>query len=111
MRPRPILTTSGGCFVVRHSSITPAENLTVNLVSFVRHLRAQNLSERTVETYSESVNQFVRFVGAQGMPGQVDSLRREHIEAFVADLLGRFKPATGTATSERHRPSGQTHRH
>ena len=82
--------------MVRHSTITPAENLTVNLVSFVRHLRAQNLSERTVETYSESVTQFVRFVGAQGMPGQVDSLRREHIEAFVADLLGRFKPATAS---------------
>jgi len=80
--------------MVRHAPITAAENLTVNLTSFTRHLRAQNLSERTVETYAESVSQFTRFIEAQGMPGQVDGLRREHVEAFIADLLARFKPAT-----------------
>jgi site-specific recombinase XerD len=29
-----------------------------------------------------------------GMPTSVDAIRREHVEAFVADLLTRNKPAT-----------------
>ncbi len=83
--------------MVRHATITAAENLTVNLVSFVRHLRAQNLSERTVETYAESVTQFVRFVGAQGMPAPGSTIGSPYYCVGVTVLLQKnifVKPVT-----------------
>ncbi len=66
----------------------------VNLTSFARHLRAENLSPRTQETYCESVRQFVRFLESQGMLLNVANLRREHVESFNEHLLERWKPST-----------------
>jgi site-specific recombinase XerD len=42
----------------------------------------------------EATRLFTRFLEARGMPMQVGAVRREHIEAFLADILERFKPAT-----------------
>lgn len=64
------------------------------LDSFVRSLRAQNLSERTVQTYSESVSQFARYLAEMGMPTEPSAITREHVEAFIGHLLQRWKPAT-----------------
>ncbi len=75
-------------------SIIAGGDIGVNLTSFARHLRAENLSPRTQETYSESVRQFIKFLQNQGMPLEVANLRREHVEAFIANLLERWKPAT-----------------
>ncbi len=77
-------------------AIIPEGDLAVNMASFGRHLRAENLSPRTQETYTEAVRQFARFVAAQGMPQEVANIRREHVEAFIADLLERWKPATAS---------------
>jgi len=74
--------------VLSHVDIIP------NLVSFTRHLAAENLSARTVETYSESVNQLSAFLQAQGMPREVAHIKREHVESFIAHLLETRKPAT-----------------
>jgi site-specific recombinase XerD len=62
--------------------------------SFRRHLRAANLSPRTVTTYTEACEGLRRFLGARGMPTQVAAISREHVEAYVEDLLARWKPAT-----------------
>ena len=64
------------------------------LDSFIRSLRAQNLSDRTVQTYSESVRQFASYVDKMGMPITPEAITREHVEAFVTDLLAKWKPAT-----------------
>lgn len=69
-------------------------DLTDNLRSFVRHLRAENASARTVQTYAEAVTQLGRFLCDRGMPADVARIRREHVEAFIAHLLERWKPAT-----------------
>ncbi len=66
----------------------------VNIASFARHLRAENLSPRTVETYTESARQLATFLAEKGMPQDVAYITREHIEAFITHLLGRWKPAT-----------------
>src|SRR5829696_6271910 len=60
--------------------------------SFERHLRAENKSDRTIETYLEAV----RLLQAYLAPRGVDLARadRAQIEAFLADLLARWKPAT-----------------
>lgn len=71
-----------------------AGDLAVNIQSFARHLRAENLSPRTVETYTESARQLTRFLAEKGMPQDVANIRREHVEAFITYLLETWKPAT-----------------
>jgi hypothetical protein len=66
------------------------------LASFVRNLRARNLSPRTIETYSEGCNQFAAFLEERGMPAAVESIRREHVEAWIESLLQQWKPATAS---------------
>jgi site-specific recombinase XerD len=62
--------------------------------SFTRYLRAKNRSASTITNYGIAVDQLAAFLAARGMPAQVGSIRREHVEAFVAELLERWKPAT-----------------
>jgi site-specific recombinase XerD len=72
----------------------PAADIAVNIKPFERHLKAENLSPRTIETYIESTGQFARFLAEQGMSHDIANIHREQIESFISDLLGRFKPAT-----------------
>ncbi len=74
--------------------ITAAGDIDVNIESFARHLRAENLSPRTQQTYTESARQLARFLAERGMPQDVANISREHVEAFVTHLLDRWKPAT-----------------
>jgi site-specific recombinase XerD len=60
--------------------------------SFERHLRAENKAARTVETYLEAVLQLQGFLTARGL--DVATATREDIEAYLAGLLARWKPAT-----------------
>jgi site-specific recombinase XerD len=53
---------------------------------FGQHLEALNRSPRTIESYIESVRQLAAYLVAQGMPTRVESIRREHIEAYLVDL-------------------------
>jgi site-specific recombinase XerD len=62
--------------------------------SFVRHLRAENKSTRTIETYSEACDQLATFLSERGMPTQASAIRREHVEAFIEYLLETWKPTT-----------------
>ena len=84
MRPTPALPT--------HSTI-PGE-LGDLLTSWRRHLRAQRISPATISTYSTAVSQLGRFLGRQGMPTAPTAIRREHVEAFITELLEHWKPAT-----------------
>ena len=43
-------------------------DLAVNIASFARHLRAENLSPRTMETYTESARQLVAFLAESDSP-------------------------------------------
>jgi site-specific recombinase XerD len=60
--------------------------------SFERHLRAENKAARTVETYLEAVLQLEAFLAARGRG--LATASREDIEAYLAGLLARWKPAT-----------------
>jgi site-specific recombinase XerD len=62
--------------------------------SFVRHLRAENKSPRTIQAYLLAVDGLSRFVADRGMPSEVTAIRREHVESFVEDCLERFAAAT-----------------
>jgi site-specific recombinase XerD len=65
-----------------------------NRESFARHLRAENLSPKTIYAYCGAVEQFEAFLESRGMPGLVAALTREHIEAFITHLLETRKPTT-----------------
>jgi hypothetical protein len=54
--------------------------------------REQNL--RTVEAYTDAVRFLALSCQAHGHPILDGELRREHIQDFIADQLGRWKPAT-----------------
>jgi site-specific recombinase XerD len=73
----------------------PAGSFALLMVSFERACQAQNLSPRTIQSYLEGLRLFGEFLTAQGMPQAVASLHREHVEAFIADLLQRINPRTG----------------
>jgi hypothetical protein len=45
----------------------------------------------------EAVTLFCRFLDVTGMPMKVQAIRREHVEAFIADILERFQPSTAAA--------------
>lgn len=66
------------------------------MLSFRRHLLAENKAPRIVQTYTEALRQFSEYLTTQGMPTDPANVSREHIESFVADLLTRHKPATAS---------------
>lgn len=66
------------------------------LDSFLRSLRAENLAKRTLETYGEGIRQFAKFLTQKGMPTAPGLITREYVEAFITDILTRWKPATAS---------------
>lgn len=62
--------------------------------SFRIHLRAENKSPRTIETYLVAVDLLGRFLVERGMPVEPDAISREHVEEFLIDLQSRSKPGT-----------------
>jgi len=76
------------------TSQAPTVARTLYLDSFRRALRAKNLSDRTVQTYCESMEKFTEFLHEKGMPTTLDGIRREHVESFIEHLLQHFKPTT-----------------
>jgi hypothetical protein len=73
---------------------TAAGDLPPNLGYFTRHLRTENVSRNTMATYTSAVGLLTGFLVEQGMATDVAKVRREHVEAFIEDMLGRWKPAT-----------------
>jgi site-specific recombinase XerD len=77
------------------SIITMQDNLQkFYLGPFQRHLRAENASSRTIETYSEAVRRLVEFLADKNMPMDPAGLTREHIQEFIRDQLVKHKPTT-----------------
>ena len=62
--------------------------------SWQRHLRAENKSPRTIDSYSESATRFVRFLADYGDPTDLATVQQQHVERFIADQLATHKPAT-----------------
>ncbi len=62
--------------------------------SWMLALRAQNCSPKTQQTYLEALTQLIRFLAAKGMPVDPHRITREYLDAFMADLLAKWKPGT-----------------
>jgi hypothetical protein len=74
-------------------NLTPSA-LQRDILSFARHCRAGNLSPKTAQTYTESARRLAEYLAEQGMPSDIGAIRREHIESFITDQLGRHKATT-----------------
>ena len=72
--------------------MTPPDYAPGLLRSFERHLRAENRSNSTNESYLESSRQAESFVAGRGRT--LLDARRADLEAFLGDLLQRRAPAT-----------------
>jgi site-specific recombinase XerD len=94
-------TITGTVFLGPQAAVSPA--FAALLTSWRRHLTAENKAPRTLQTYSEALTLFGRFLVDHGMPTDPTVISREHIEEFIAQLLTRFKPATA---SNRYRALG-----
>jgi site-specific recombinase XerD len=74
--------------------LTARSDIEPLMESWKRHLRAKRRSDRTVQSYEETVRQLDAFLADAGMARQVANIRREHVEAWIVHLLDRFRPAT-----------------
>jgi site-specific recombinase XerD len=72
----------------------PRGHLLVLNRSFRRTLEAENKSPRTIEAYTDAVRLLATYCQAHGHPLVVGELQRADIQAFIADQLARWKPAT-----------------
>jgi site-specific recombinase XerD len=72
-----------------------AGDLAISAGRFRRHIRAVGLSPRTEHSYLESVEAMARFLAERGMPLDLASITREHLEEWLIAMrdAGR-KPAT-----------------
>lgn len=62
--------------------------------SFQRHLLATNRSRRTVQTYLNALAGLTRYLESEALPTEVRSIKRMHLESFVAGRLTVVKAAT-----------------
>src|SRR4051794_9439418 len=62
--------------------------------SFERSLLAGNFSPYTVRLYMSILRLFGEFLAERGMPTNVESISREHIETWIAETLQTKKANT-----------------
>jgi site-specific recombinase XerD len=73
--------------------VTPG-NLGDELASFIRAMRANNVSANTILAYGGAVRQFGRWLLAHDYPTDVDAIEPRHVEDWIASILEVNKPAT-----------------
>ncbi len=75
-------------------ALVTAGDLGDELASFVRAMRAGNVSPNTILAYGGAVRQFGRWLLAEDHPTSVRQIEKQHVEAWMGSLLERYKPAT-----------------
>lgn len=65
---------------------------------FALHLKASNKSPATIKVYGTAVDQLAVFLAETGMPTEIASITREHVEAFQAHLFDRGASASTVKT-------------
>ena len=76
------------------SAAAPSAEFLALADSFEFSLEARNRARATVFIYLDAVHRFGRFLAERDLPAEVRAIRREHVEAFIADLLKTHSPST-----------------
>lgn len=58
------------------------------------HLRAERKAEKTIVTYTQAADQLAEYLEAVGMPTEINTIHREHVEAFIVSLIDTRSAAT-----------------
>lgn len=76
--------------------VTPlaVDDLAVLLPDWRTHLRARNIAPSTISSYLTVGQNLVTWLRQTGMPTTATGIKREHLEAFLAELGERVSPAT-----------------
>jgi site-specific recombinase XerD len=69
--------------------VLPVDDLRTLLPDWRIHLRARNLAAGTVKTYLRDGEQLADFLAESGMPTDVTSITREHVEQYLVALQER----------------------
>jgi len=64
------------------------------IAAWRRALAANNMSPKTIRAYTDAATLFADFLAKSELPTELREIRREHVEAFIADQLARYKPAS-----------------
>lgn len=80
--------------MLRTNTAVNVGHLDTLVASWVRHLRAENKSPMTIRNYVYSAERLIEFLQVTGMPIDASSTKREHVEAFIVDVLERSSPST-----------------
>jgi site-specific recombinase XerD len=83
------------------AAIEPAGDLAVNAARFRRHIRASGLAAKTEQAYLDGVANLVAFLVRRGMPLDLASLSREHVEEWLVDMRDAGKRPTTLAARYR----------
>jgi site-specific recombinase XerD len=76
------------------TGVADLDDIRVLLPDWARHLKARNRSPQTISSYLRCGQNLADWLAAQGMPTNVSAIAREHIEAFLGDMLDRLSPST-----------------
>jgi site-specific recombinase XerC len=76
------------------ATVLGIDDIRTLLPDWDRHLKAKNRTEATRASYQRCGENLAAFLVEQGMPTNVQNVKREHVEAFLADMLDRLSPAT-----------------
>lgn len=77
------------------ASPDPASGTLLGLAESYRlSLESENKRPRTIQTYLEAIARLDTFLLGAGMPRVVSTLQRNHIEAFITNVLATQSPAT-----------------
>ncbi|MBA3687905.1 MAG: tyrosine-type recombinase/integrase [Chloroflexi bacterium] len=71
---------------------------------WVLHLKSEGRAERTISTYLNALRRLDSFLADRGMPRELRAIRREHVEAWIADMLQRNQAGTVSIAFRSMRP-------
>lgn len=64
---------------------------------FVQSLRSRGSAPATISVYLGAVHELDKFLAANGLPRDLTSITRDHIEQFMLDQHVRLKPASAAS--------------
>jgi site-specific recombinase XerD len=71
---------------------------------WVLHLKSEGRAPRTISTYLNALRRLDEFLADRGMPRELRAIRREHLEAWIGDMLERNQPGTVSIAFRSVRP-------
>ena len=83
------------CLTPKHRR-SEFDDLAVLLPDWQISLRARGRIKGTIDDYLNCARSFYGFLVVNGMPTEVSSIKREHVEHFLAEMFERVSPATVT---------------